>query len=208
MKFALHRLATEECSLPNCCTVQYHPLLQTELRHGLAVLAGRASPEIAREASKPADAQPATVENHLILLVEDNEINQDVIKTQLKILGYGAEIAENVLHGLEKWQSDRFDLVLADCHMPEMDGFEMTEEIRKREAAKGRSRTPIVAITANALKGEADRCLAIGMDDYLPKPVVPVELKKPWASNLPRPPHEPDHHSNFKGSDPLICDSS
>jgi len=110
--------------------------------------------------------------------VEDNEVNQDVISTQLKILGCGVEIAANGVEGLEKWESGKFDLGLSDCHMPQMDGFEMTGKIRKREEARKQSRTPIIAITANALKGEDKKCLAAGMDDYLPKPVVLDDLKK------------------------------
>ena len=76
--------------------------------------------------------------------------------------------------GFEAWSSGKFDLVLTDCQMPVMDGFQLTGKLRKIEKENGLERTPVVAITANALEGESERCLAAGMDDYISKP---VELK-------------------------------
>ena len=113
-----------------------------------------------------------------ILLVEDNETNQDVISTQIKLLGHGVDVADDGVQGLEKWQTGVYDLVLTDCHMPEMDGFQMTDHIRRLEAHSSLPTTPIVAITANALQGEAEKCLAAGMDAYLSKPVELARLKE------------------------------
>jgi len=164
---------------PSLFVAQRLPVRISEYRTGLATLAGR----IALEAKPANDAARKTAEEEdkeipTILLVEDNETNQDVISTQLKMLGYYVVLAKNGAEGLEQWSSSDFELILADCHMPEMDGFEMTRLIREREAKEKRHKTPIIAITANALKGEAERCLAAGMDDFLSKPVKLDELKK------------------------------
>lgn len=177
--FAMNRLDARRCGLPSCFTVQYYPVMPSELRRGLAILAGRASPAIEYDdsAQDSDDVAIGGAEDKLILVVEDNETNQDVISTQLKILGFGVEVAGNGFEGLELWKSGRFDLVLADCHMPVMDGFEMTKEIRNHEQEQAWQRVPIIAITANALKGEAERCVSAGMDDYLSKPVEIARLR-------------------------------
>jgi len=106
-----------------------------------------------------------------VLVVEDNEINRTVMLKQLEVLGYSAVVARNGREGPHKWQSNWFDLVLTDCHMPIMDGFEMTQTIREEEIETCLERTPIIAVTANALHGESAKCLASGMDDYIPKSV-------------------------------------
>jgi len=168
------------CMLPGCYTAQRFPLLPSELIHGIAVLAGRASPAMDDAGGDIDNTGLANGdgEGRRILLVEDNAINQDVISTQVKLLGHGVEVAANGAEGLEKWRTGSFDLVLSDCHMPKMDGFAMTHAIRQIEKAQGLSPTPIIAITANALEGEADRCRAAGMDDYLSKPVVLTHLNR------------------------------
>ena len=166
---------------PNCYVIRRLPILPSEFLLSLAVLAGRESPDVdvpAKGLNALADApsiDEAEALNRLILLVEDNETNQQVIMYQLDMLGYTAEVANDGQQGFDLYKTGRFDLVLTDCHMPVMDGFEMTDAIRKIEKANDLSRIPIVAITANALHGEADHCLASGMDDYLSKP---VELKR------------------------------
>ena len=106
-----------------------------------------------------------------VLLVEDNPTNRMVIAAQLKRLGYPADFAKDGAEGFKKWQNGNYDLVLTDCHMPVMDGFELTRNIRDYEENSGKTRVPIVAITANALSGEAETCIQAGMDDYLAKPV-------------------------------------
>jgi two-component system, sensor histidine kinase and response regulator len=104
-----------------------------------------------------------------ILVAEDNEINQKVILKQLALLGISADVAGDGSSALRLWQRNNYPLLLTDLHMPEMDGYELTQAIRKSE--EGRQRMTIVALTANAIKGEAQQCRDAGMDDYLTKPV-------------------------------------
>lgn len=120
---------------------------------------------------KVEDKQDERQEAKRVLLVEDNEINQKVLGHQLAALGYEYECAINGKEGLTMWREGSFDLVLSDCHMPVMNGFEMTHAIRFEEATHTLPKIPIVAVTANALQGEAEKCHAAGMDDYLSKPV-------------------------------------
>jgi len=114
-----------------------------------------------------------------VLVAEDNIVNQKVSLQQLEKLGYEADVAANGLEVLEALKRRPYDLVLMDCQMPEMDGFQATQEIRRSE---GDSRhTPIVALTANALEGDQERCLAAGMDGYIPKPVRMEKLAEMLA---------------------------
>ena len=106
-----------------------------------------------------------------LLVVEDNEINRIVLLKQLEILGYEADIAENGEDGLSLWKSGKYSAILTDCNMPVTDGFEMTQDGRIWEEQQAKPRLPVIAITANALKGDAEKCLDAGMDDYLAKPI-------------------------------------
>jgi two-component system sensor histidine kinase EvgS len=115
--------------------------------------------------------EEAERERSLVLLVDDHPTNRQVIQRQLALAGYASETAEDGVEGLERWRSGRYALVLSDVHMPRMDGYLLAAAIREDEARRGVPRTPIVALTASALKGEAQRCLAAGMDDYMAKPV-------------------------------------
>jgi len=118
---------------------------------------------------KAPTVEQALEQSTLILVAEDNPTNRDVIRRQLNLLGFACEMANNGKQALEDWRSGKYAVLLTDCHMPEMDGFELTNAIRKYEKNNNK-RLPIIAITANALQGEAKRCIEAGMDDYLSKP--------------------------------------
>jgi CheY-like chemotaxis protein len=155
----------------------YHDLV-----HGVAAASGRvqAAPatlpfERRREPRRAAPGvEEAAGSGRLILVAEDNETNRDVVKEQLRLLGYAAELAADGVQALKMWRNGRYALLLTDCHMPQMDGFELTEAIRATEMAG--QHLPIIAITANAMQGEAQRCRERGMDDYLSKPLRLSEL--------------------------------
>jgi signal transduction histidine kinase/DNA-binding NarL/FixJ family response regulator len=113
-----------------------------------------------------------------LLAVDDYPGNLEVLADQLEILGVPVDMAGSGLEALALWRTQRYALLLTDIHMPNMDGFELTRQIRAEEAlSANRARIPIVALTANALKGEADRCLAAGMDGYLSKPLTLDRLR-------------------------------
>jgi CheY-like chemotaxis protein len=114
-----------------------------------------------------------------LLLVEDNPVNREVAINMLETLRCTVAVAVNGQQAVEKIKEQDFDLVLMDCEMPVMDGYETTEAIRKWESEKADSRrTPIVALTAHALAEDRQRCLAVGMDDYLTKPYTMDELRR------------------------------
>jgi PAS domain S-box-containing protein len=195
-------------------TVDANPLLYYRLVSAVAVAAGRASPQIKNELDaaklKPTKAPtPAEAEalGQLILLAEDNPTNQDVIRRQINLLGRACEIVNNGEEALAAFRSGRYALVLTDCHMPVMDGYELTGRIRGLEQDTGRH-IPIVAVTANALQGEAERCIAAGMDDYVSKPIAMpalIAILEKWlpAAAMPQSAKEPaTKKSTSNGSDP------
>jgi CheY-like chemotaxis protein len=129
--------------------------------------------------------EQAERERSLILVVDDHPTNRLVVARQLALAGYASESAEDGAQGLQQWRSGRYALVLLDVHMPVMDGYQMARALRAEEAQTGKARTPVVALTAAALIGEAERCLAAGMDDYLAKPVSIPELAECLGKWLP-----------------------
>lgn len=122
-----------------------------------------------------------------ILVAEDDETNQVIIEQQLKILGFEVVVVSDGSEALRKLENERFDLLLTDCQMPVMDGFELTESIRAKEKRSGLAAMPIIAITANALRGEGERCLSKGMTGYLAKPVRSADLKRALAEHAVKP---------------------
>ncbi len=136
-----------------------------------------------------------------VLVAEDDEINQLVVLRVLRDLGYRAEAADNGQEVLEALASDAFDLVLMDCQMPVLDGYETTRRIRRQESA-GRH-LPIVAVTAHALKGERERCLNTGMDDYISKPFSEEGLAAVldrWLGGVRRAPAPVPEHETGPGT--------
>ncbi len=127
----------------------------------------------------------AIAAGRLILVAEDNETNRDVIARQLSLLGFTGDIVEDGALAYERWQTGEYGLLLTDLHMPKMDGYELTKQIRSDEAVKGMETISIVALTANALKGEEEHCLELGMNGYLSKPVELKILKAMILQNLP-----------------------
>ena len=175
------------------------PLIRRQtLLDAVAILAGRHSPpqEVpvpVRAASfsqrpPPPPLSEALETGRAILVAEDNEINQSVILRQLFLLGYAAEVVSNGRQALDRWIEKRHRLILADYHMPELDGIGLTQAIRNIEANNPKHdarHTIIIAFTANALKGECERMLAAGMDDFISKPVMLDQLSAKldhWAS--------------------------
>ena len=111
-----------------------------------------------------------------ILLVEDSRVNQMVAKAMLHKMGFNVDVAENGLEALDALGSQPYDLVLMDCQMPEMDGYEATRIIRSGSRQTIKKDVPIVAMTANAIVGDREKCLGAGMNDYLTKPIIPERL--------------------------------
>lgn len=152
-----------------------------------AVALGRQSLESSESKPEPRSEQPslpkreqALLEGRLILVAEDNETNQRVIERQLALLGFAADLCDDGREALRRWHQvgHGYALVLTDLHMPEVDGYALTAAIRREEAEQGEaSPVPIVALTANAVAGEAERCEQLGFDDYLVKPVLLDTLK-------------------------------
>ena len=131
-----------------------------ELIHSNASPARRSAP-VASGGARP-----------IVLVVDDHPVNQEVMVRQLDLLGVDADTASDGVEALQAWGDNAYAAVLADIHMPRMDGYELIRRIRQDEERRpGGARTPVIAVTANAMKGEEDRCLAAGMDAYLAKPL-------------------------------------
>ena len=125
-------------------------------------------------ATTPATAPQAAVGRGRVLVAEDSTLLQVVTVTTLRVLGYDAEVVPNGREAVEAVERGDYVAVLMDCQMPEMDGYQATAEIRRREA--GLHRIPIIALTATWMQDGRDACLAAGMDDYLTKPAPKEEI--------------------------------
>jgi two-component system, sensor histidine kinase and response regulator len=181
------------------------PIKQAELFDCLAAVASGAPSDTGRlrlEAIKKSSTTKSATSGLLnskaqkrvrILVAEDNPVNREVAMLQLQSLGYTVDTVANGLQALEVLSATDYDAVLMDCQMPEMDGYEATAEVRRREG--GKRHTPIIALTANALQGDQEKCLAAGMDDYLSKPIKPEALEamlEKWTNDPNSSPKQPD----------------
>ena len=167
---AVDALELEEAGLESWLT---KPVRRRHLREAVTAALRRKDPS--SQAPQPverASAPQADGRSLLVLVAEDNPVNQAVAKGMLVALGHRVVSANNGLEAVERFRADRPDLVLMDCQMPDMDGYEATGEIRSWETSAGLERTPVLALTANALKGDREACLDAGMDDYLAKPIT------------------------------------
>jgi signal transduction histidine kinase/CheY-like chemotaxis protein/integral membrane sensor domain MASE1 len=156
------------------------PLNARKLFEALAEVCTKGVPK-----AKPPAAPVATIViSARILLVEDNPINQKVARRLLERMGHRVDVASNGREGLEKWKAKCYDLILMDCRMPEMDGYEAAGAIRAAEA--GEHHISIIALTANAMLGDREKCLAAGMDSFLAKPIKVEALRETLAHFLGR----------------------
>jgi CheY-like chemotaxis protein len=155
------------------------PIRQSQLRAWLATVLGQPAEPTAPASAPTADPEPSTeTVVPRILVAEDNIVNQRVVVRMLERLGYAADVVATGVEAIAAVARFPYAAILMDCQMPEMDGYEATEAIRSREreaAGQGR-RVPIIALTANALAADRERCLLAGMDEYLAKPIRPDAL--------------------------------
>jgi CheY-like chemotaxis protein len=114
--------------------------------------------------------------NLRVLVAEDDPTNRIVAERYLNKMGFDVDLVTNGMEALNKLEKENYDLILMDCQMPVMDGYQATKEIRHREGLL--NHTPIIALTANAVNGDAEKCFAAGMDAYIPKPVKMKSLKE------------------------------
>ena len=162
------------------------PVRRAQLQSSLVrVLTGKRSRETGLNPALPEMRRDCAVTGRTVLLVEDNPVNQEVARDMLAGLGAKVVSAWNGQAGLEAMQAQSFDAVLMDCHMPELDGYEATRRFRDWEARQQRARTAILALTANALQGDEQKCLAAGMDAYLSKPFSIDQLRNALDALLP-----------------------
>ena len=158
------------------------PVKQSALFDAIANSLADASQKITSEPAAPIAHKREDVR---ILVAEDNPVNQKVAVRQLERAGFAADAVANGVEAVEAVSRREYALVLMDVQMPEMDGFTAAREIRSRETGKS---VPIVALTANALAGDRERCLAAGMDDYLAKPIIESELQRVLDRFIPAAP--------------------
>jgi signal transduction histidine kinase/DNA-binding response OmpR family regulator len=163
------------------------PVKRSHLYNCLVSVAGYHS-TVGRAERRPFVTQhvlPSTGKRRLrVLLAEDNAVNQRVAVQVLQKMGHRADAVANGKEAIEALRLVPYDLVLMDCQMPEMDGFEATEAIRSPASGVRNPRIPIIALTAHAMKGDRERCLAAGMNDYVTKPIHPAELSAAIARQM------------------------
>jgi two-component system, sensor histidine kinase and response regulator len=169
-------------ALPAPVAVQSKPIRRSHLKGALEGLVANI-----RDAWQPPQSKETIEDRHVpkkvkararrVLLVEDNPVNQEVARAMLQNLSVTVDSASSGKEALEKLALARYDVILMDCQMPDMDGYVTTQRYREWELLEGRARTPIVALTANALAGDPEKCIDAGMDHYLSKPFTIEQLR-------------------------------
>lgn len=188
-----HRQPDRE-DLSNTIYAVMNPIKQKPFLRAVAAAVGRTSPDVdydeleieAEAEGEVASVDEAEAAGQLILFAEDNPTNQKVMLRQLSRLGYTALVADDGEQALKALQERSFALLLTDCHMPNLDGFNLTRAIRKDEQSHGHRRMPVVAVTASALADEVTQCYEAGMDDFLSKPVEIAKLHGALKKWMPK----------------------
>ena len=196
---------------PDSVTIDGDALHRLDLLEAVAIAAGRASPrestpgpDIPRGEATAPIAGRAHAEQRPILVAEDDEVNRLVIQEQLAFLGYAAEIVGDGAQALARWRTGDYALLLTDLHMPNLDGYQIAARIRTLEG--GTRHRPIVALTANALRDEAGRAKAAGMDDFLTKPVSLANLRAVLGRWLAAGEPLPEHAEPAAGASPAASE--
>ncbi len=181
-----HRFSPKELKAVGLDAYLIKPVKQSRLFDCLIEVIGRDKAEGSfgetSEASAATEPEAPPFPQLHVLVAEDNQVNQKIAVAQLKKLGCSVDVVANGLEALEALPRGNYDLVFMDCQMPEMDGYEATRAIRKRERDRARPcrwKAPVhvTAMTANAMQGDREKCLAAGMNDYVSKPMRLIELR-------------------------------
>jgi CheY-like chemotaxis protein/HPt (histidine-containing phosphotransfer) domain-containing protein len=177
------------------------PVRASRLGHEIARVlgAGQLVPAV-DPASAP--ARLAVADGRPVLVAEDKSVNQLVAVRLLEKLGFRADIASNGREAVEMHARGTYEAIFMDCQMPELDGYQATAEIRRRES--GGRHTPIIAMTAHTLRGDRERCLAAGMDDYIGKPIRTADLADVVTRALARADEPRAHRAGDNGEAPLM----
>jgi CheY-like chemotaxis protein len=201
--------ALQEAGIDACLT---KPIKQSQLYDCLITLLAARTEKTEKAESALNGREPLGLESVKVglrlLIAEDNIVNQKVTLRQLQKFGVSADAVANGFEALEALELIPYDIVLMDCQMPEMDGYEATMEIRRREGEE--RHTTIIALTAHALEGDREKCLAAGMDDYLAKPVRQEDLERVlnrWLSSEDKPP-KPEREIAPNSRDALLDQSA
>jgi len=157
------------------------PVRQAQLRQAVAAATGPRGETGARPAAVAGVSAAGDSERLRVLVAEDNAVNQKLARAMLTRLGHASVLASDGREAIAEWTTGGFDVIFMDVQMPDLDGFDATREIRRLEAGTG-VRVPIVAMTAHAMPGDRERCLAAGMDDYVTKPISLAEIARVLAS--------------------------
>ncbi len=166
-----HEIEAREAGIAGYLT---KPVRQTELGECVGRVLARQSGSAESAVVEPPRRRERS--RTRVLVAEDNVVNQKVAQLTLERLGYSVRVVSNGVEALAALEQEPFHVVLMDCQMPELDGFETTSEIRRREG--GFAHHPIIAMTASAMQGDRERCFVVGMDDYIAKPVQPAALDR------------------------------